>query len=63
MNRKKLIYDDKDCERFRELLLECKTTYKIDIYHYCYMMNHVHLLIWAQELEQVSDFSHCFTRI
>ena len=62
MNRRNLFCHDTDFQKFRDLLTEYKALYKIDIYHYCFMTNHVHLLIWAKELGQVSDFSHYVQR-
>ena len=62
MNRKKLFYVHEDFQKFRELLLEYKALHKIEIYHYCFMSNHVHLLIWAKKIDHVSSFSHFVQR-
>jgi putative transposase len=58
MNKKDLFHDERDFRRFRELLAEYKKTYSVLIFHYCLMTNHVHLLIRADGLKALSEFSH-----
>lgn len=62
MNRKKLFHSEKDYEFFEGLLLKYKAEYGIRIYHYCYMSNHVHLLVYASDLEDLAGFSQYVQR-
>ncbi len=57
INKKDLFHDAQDCHQFRELLQEYQAAYSILIYHYCLMTNHVHLLVWAEELQRSGDGS------
>ena len=62
MNKKDLFHRQGDYERFRELILEYKTAFSIAIYHYCFMTNHVHLLVQSEDLQSLSLFSHYVQR-
>ncbi len=62
MNRKKLFHKAKDYRCFEDLLLEYKAVYDIKVYHYCYMSNHVHLLVKANDLESLAGFSQYVQR-
>lgn len=44
-NKRILFRKEKDYKYFRNLLIKYKTKYKLTIYHYCFMRNHVHLLL------------------
>jgi len=44
-NRQVLFKDDKDFCFFKSLLRLMKEEYRYEIYHYCFMRNHVHLLV------------------
>ena len=45
INQQQIFEDTEDCERFLDILKECKEVCGYDIYAYCLMGNHVHLLI------------------
>ena len=62
MNRKELFHRAADYEQFRKLLAEHKELCRVRIFHYCFMPNHVHMLVWAEALKQLSKFSHYIQR-
>lgn len=45
INRQQIFEDDEDCEKFLEIMKFCKTISNFQLYAYCLMGNHVHLLI------------------
>ena len=44
-NRQDLFLSSKDCFAYLDLLRALKKEYRFDVYHYCLMTNHVHLLV------------------
>ncbi|MFA5164238.1 MAG: transposase [Candidatus Omnitrophota bacterium] len=44
-NKCKLFHTRKDYEKYKSLIIEHKRTFPCDIYHYCLMPNHVHILL------------------
>ena len=62
MNKKCLFHDDDDYFRFQDLILEYRDTCQIKIYHYCFMTNHIHMLLKAETLEELARFSHYVQR-
>ena len=62
INKKKLFHDHLDFERYRTLIRTFKFRFAINIYHYCLMPNHVHMLIGATEIQNLSRFSHYLQR-
>jgi len=62
MNKKDLFHDAQDFDFFRKLLFEYKTSYQIVFFHYCFMTNHVHLLLKSVDLESLAGFSHYVQR-
>lgn len=62
MNKRKLFYGGGDYEQFLGLLGEYKKLYSIEIFHYCLMTNHVHLLLKALTIKDLSGFSHYVQR-
>ncbi len=54
-NKTELFFDKRDYEKFLELLQELKEKKKFQIYAYCLMTNHVHLVIKETEPKDVSD--------
>lgn len=55
-NRQKLFRREKDYEFYLKLLERMKEDYKFEIYHYCLMTNHIHLLMRfynAESLQKV----------
>ncbi len=62
MNKRSLFHGEDDYECFYDLLYEYKIEYAIQIYHYCMMTNHIHLLLRTSELKRLSGFSHYVQR-
>ena len=53
-NQKQRVFlESKDYTRYLEILRKCKTRYKFNIYAFCLMLNHVHLLIQVKEPEKL----------
>jgi putative transposase len=49
INRQDIFEDDEDRQRFIETIKQYKTVNKYEIYGYCLMSNHVHLLLGEKE--------------
>lgn len=62
INKKNLFHGPKDFQCYLGLLEEYTAKFKIQIYHYCLMSNHTHLLIRAEEISKVSWFGHYIQR-
>jgi len=63
VNRKKLFRQFKDYDHFLFLVADNASKFKIKIFHYCFMTNHVHMLIHAEDLKSLIDFSHYLKRL
>ena len=63
VNRKKLFRQLKDYAHFLNLTADNAIRYNIKIFHYCLMTNHVHMLIHANDLKSLVDFSHYLKRL
>src|SRR3990167_5198396 len=48
-NRQDIFQEDRDFEKYMELLLRYKEKYKFKLYHYVLMTNHVHLVLEPTE--------------
>ena len=59
INRQKIFWDHEDYERFLSLLKKYRETCGYEIYAYCLMPNHIHLLI----KEGTEDLGRIFKRI
>ena len=56
-NNKKVIFPEEHDKRYYlDLLLNYKTDHRVDIYHYCLMDNHVHLLLLSRKTDVFSEF-------
>ena len=62
VNQKKIFHVNKDYDFFLGLLAEHKDPLGIQIYHYCLMSNHVHLLLWADSPQVLAAFSQYVQR-
>ena len=62
VNKKRLFHDKKDFQFYMALMLEYKEKLKIEIYHYCLMSNHTHLLVKTEDLVSLSQFGHFLQR-
>ncbi len=45
INRQIIFYDDEDCEKYLQCLMDCRTISGFELYAYCLMGNHIHLLM------------------
>ena len=62
IHKKDIFHKPTDYEFFKSLLKEYALTFEIQIYHYCLMTNHVHLLILSPTLEGMAKFSQMVQR-
>ena len=46
-NRAAVFHEPADYQRYGQLLLELFPVQRVHLYHYCFMTNHVHLLVRA----------------
>ena len=55
INQQQIFLDDEDCEKFIEVLQASKTASCFELYAYCLMGNHIHLLLKTigEELDQI----------
>jgi len=55
INRQSIFEDEEDNEKFLQILADCKVVCGFEIYAYCLMGNHVHLLlkVGKEELQQI----------
>ncbi len=58
-NKQEIFIDDQDRLFFLKILRECRDRNEFDLYAYCLMSNHVHMLIKTREL----PLEHIFRRI
>ncbi len=54
-NRRALFREGKDFNAFRDLWLSVKLRYEFDIYHYCWMSNHYHVLLRVKRGEDLGN--------
>lgn len=45
INRQQIFEDDEDCEKYLQTISDCKAISGFELYGYCLMGNHVHLLL------------------
>ncbi len=45
INKQQIFNDNEDCQKFLQVLYKCKEISKFNLYAYCLMGNHIHLLI------------------
>ncbi|MBU1090319.1 MAG: transposase, partial [Candidatus Omnitrophica bacterium] len=55
-NKENLFNSEGDQLRYYTLLKDLKEENKIDIFHYCLMSNHLHLIVWINEQSNISRF-------
>lgn len=59
VNQQIIFEEDADYQKFLFILSDCKEKHDIDIYAYCLMNNHIHLLVRA-DLEELAIFFRRF---
>lgn len=57
-NRQKIYRDPEDFEFHRQLLIEIREKFNFELYHYCLMTNHFHLLLRVREEEDLWRIMH-----
>jgi len=57
-DRRSLFREESDFEIFRQRLLQAKEKFDLQIYHYCLMSNHFHLLVRVEKGEDLPRFMH-----
>ena len=55
-NQQNLFNNDADKLRYYSLMLELRRENKMDIFHYCLMDNHPHLIVWLNNQSKLSKF-------
>jgi len=61
-NKGRLFHEDKDFRQFLCIVQEKLNPECIKIHHYCLMSNHVHLLIWTENIGLLSQWMHYVQR-
>ena len=61
-NKSKLFHHADDFNEMLRILGVYRDRYIISIHHYCLMTNHVHLLIWAEDVLLLSGYMHSIQR-
>lgn len=62
VNQHIIFEEDADYQKFLYILSDCKSKYDIDIYAYCLMDNHIHLLLYSNQDTLSSFFQSLGTR-
>ena len=62
INHHIIFEEDADYQKFLFILSDCKTKYDIDIFAYCLMNNHIHLLLYAAPDKLPTFFQSLGTR-
>lgn len=60
VNQQQLFEDNEDYMKCLFVLHDCQIAYKISIYAYCLMGNHIHLLLKCDDLDKLSRFFQSF---
>lgn len=58
VNKKKIFHREDDYEYYLKLLTEYSQRLGVQIYHYCLMPNHTHVVLWAENLVNLSRLAH-----
>ncbi|NLI11655.1 transposase [Pelotomaculum propionicicum] len=56
VNRQDIFYDEDDFQRFLEILEQKKLGKQFEVYAYCLMSNHVHVLIRGGNIYEKEQF-------
>ena len=62
VNKKRLFHSRKDYEFYLSLIGEYSQKLSMQIYHYCLMTNHVHILLKSEDFSALSWFSYFIQR-
>ena len=55
-NKQNIFNNDADKLRYYYLMLKLKEENKIQVFHYCLMDDHTHLVVWVYEQSSISKF-------
>ena len=55
-NRHTVFKDDKDFKSYLDLIERFKVDHPFDLFHYCLMNNHVHMLVKTNKASNFSNF-------
>ena len=55
-NKQNIFNDDSDKLYYWGLLNELKDLNKLNVFHYCIMNNHIHLIVWIKQESNLSKF-------
>jgi putative transposase len=61
-NKRHLFHEASDFESFLDLLIKYFEKSSIKLHHYCLMTNHVHLLLWSENPDNLSKAMHGLAR-
>lgn len=56
INRSRIFKSDEDCLKFKDFLRRYLSRFKVKIYNYCLMPNHIHILLFTEEASHISRF-------
>lgn len=56
INREKIFYKESYRKKYLDLIRENEKNYNIEIIAYCVMSNHVHMLIYIEQINELSNF-------
>ena len=56
INREKIFYKESYQKKYLNLAKENEKSYNVEIVAYCVMSNHVHMLIYTEEINELSEF-------
>ncbi len=62
VNKKRIFHREVDFQFYKKLLCEYKDRFNVQIYHYCLMNNHSHLLVRAETPQDLSRMAHFVQR-
>jgi putative transposase len=58
INREDIFHNKSYCARYLKLMKESEKIYNVEIIAYCIMSNHVHMLMYADKITELSRFMH-----
>lgn len=58
IKREDVFLEKEDFEKYLYLMNKYKSEYAIEIISYCIMSNHVHLLLYSNDIKQISKYMH-----
>lgn len=56
--KEKIFKDISEINFYKKLLYKYKFNFNVKIISYCFMSNHLHLILFSNEIENISKFMH-----